>query len=376
MMFRILLIAIVFFSTHYNSSAQRTIEEQARSIPESNCVSVMALSSYIKQNFATDSARVRAIYVWITDHISYDVDAMLAKGSMTTTTVPLPSADEILTRRSGVCQGYTDLFVALSKACGINAVRVGGYTKRTGEVSSLAHAWVALKLNGKWQLFDPTWGAGFVRNEKFVKRFSDNFYNVAPEKFIEQHMPFDPLYQLLAYPFTHAEFIAGKTAATKTVFNYSDSIQVQQQLPQASQMAAELRRLEAGGYPHFILQERRMYLKNVIQSSSSKNSFNEGILAYRTAVALYNGLYEHRKKQFSSITDADLKTSVDSIEFYIKQSRALIAEVAPKTDAQWESKTKQTASIDKLWVALVQQKDFVTKYLATDKEKRKQLFLR
>ena len=54
----------------------------------------------------------------------------------------------------------------------------------------------------------------------------------------------------------------------------------------------------------------------------------------------------------------------------------MVLETAPKSYAQWESKTRQIASINKLWVELIKQKDFTIKYLATEKEKRKLLFMR
>jgi hypothetical protein len=48
-------------------------DTEAAAIPENYCSTIDALAAYIKQNFATDSARIRVIYVWIANHISYDV---------------------------------------------------------------------------------------------------------------------------------------------------------------------------------------------------------------------------------------------------------------------------------------------------------------
>lgn len=373
-MIRILFTLMLFFSLPTNNYAQQNADVQLSSIPEANCVSIDALSSYIKQNFNSDSARIRAIYIWVTGHISYDVPRFLARDKSPNS--PPPTAAEILSNRTGVCQGYSDLFVALCKGTGIDAIMISGFTKKNGQVGSVSHAWVAAVLDGAWYLFDPTWGAGYVRNDVFLKRFNDEFYKVSPTKFIADHMPFDPIYQLLPSPLSNHEFIDGKPAAGKTLFDYTDSIKQHRQLSLILQTSAELRRLEAGGLQHYLLQERRMYLKNILQSSASKNSFDEGSNAYRAAVSLYQKFLSHKNKQFSTITDIELQPTVDSIEFYIKRSRALVSETVPKTDAQWESKTRQIASIDKLWVELIRQKDFIVKYLATDKEKRKQLFMR
>jgi hypothetical protein len=67
---------------------------------------------------------------------------------------------------------------------------------------------------------------------------------------------------------------------------------------------------------------------------------------------------------------------MDSIEFYIKTARSLLLQAQPKTDAQRDAKAGMTGSIDKFWTEVIKQKDFTLKYLATDKEKRKLLFMR
>lgn len=70
---------------------------------------------------------------------------------------------------------------------------------------------VAARLYDKWWLFDPTWAAGTVKDNRFTGRFSNRFYKLLPEEMIKDHMPFDPLYQFLYYPVTSQEFYDGKT---------------------------------------------------------------------------------------------------------------------------------------------------------------------
>jgi transglutaminase/protease-like cytokinesis protein 3 len=60
-------------------------------------------------------------------------------------------------------------FNDLAQKSGIQSYIIEGYTKQYGKVSSLAHAWTAAKINNKWYVFDPTWGAGYVNNGKFFK---------------------------------------------------------------------------------------------------------------------------------------------------------------------------------------------------------------
>jgi hypothetical protein len=371
---RILFIILFVFSSQLNSYGQQNTDAQAISIPVTDCASVDALSSYINRNFTTDSTRIRAIYTWITNNINYDVARFLAREKSPSS--PSPTAAQVLSSRSGVCQGYSDLFVSLCKGVGIEALRIGGYTKQQGKVSAIAHAWVAAYLDGQWYLFDPTWGAGYVKNDVFVKRYNNIFYKVPPAKFIADHMPFDPLYQYLSNPLSNQEFIDGRPASAKNLFNYADSIKLHNQLSFVGQTSAELRRLEAAGIQNNLLRERQVFLRQILQASASKDSFDEGIEVFKTAFSMYKEFMVHKRNQFSTITDNDLRKKVDSIELYVKKSRALVSETNPKTDAQRDAKVGQIGSIDKFWTELIRQKDFTTKFLATDKDKRKQLFMK
>jgi transglutaminase/protease-like cytokinesis protein 3 len=137
----------------------------------------------------------------VTTHISYDVARFLARDK--NPVAPMPGAAEVLSSRMAVCQGYANLFVELCRGAGIEALVIGGYSKQQDKVSEISHAWVAAMLQEEWYLFDPTWGAGFVKDDVFVKRYNEQFYKVTPAKFIERHMPFDPMYQFLSYPVSY-----------------------------------------------------------------------------------------------------------------------------------------------------------------------------
>ena len=224
-MVRILIIVMFLLSSQPEGYAQQSIDLQASSIPAADCISIDALSAYIRQNFSSDTARVHAIYSWVANNISYDVARFQARDK--SNGAPLPTAAEALSSGTAVCQGYSDLFIALCKGAGIEALRIGGYTKQQGKVSEIAHAWVAALLDGTWYLFDPTWGAGSVRNEVFVKRYNNRFFKVAPIKFIEDHMPCDPLFQFLSYPLSHRNsgtanrLLLQPLLITRTVLNYT-----------------------------------------------------------------------------------------------------------------------------------------------------------
>jgi hypothetical protein len=369
-----LLTLLLFFSFCFNYAQDKNTDIKAASIPEANCASVDALASYIKQNFTTDSARIRAIYVWITNHISYDVQRL--KDMEKNPDMPVQTVANVLATRTTVCQGYSDLFVALCRGAGINAAMVCGYTKNQGKVDPISHAWAAAELGGEWYLFDPTWGAGYVKDDRFVRAFNNSFYKVPPAKLILDHMPFDPMYQFLSYPITNKEFINGTTPASQVVFNYRDSVKQYVQLSSLQQMATELRRLEAAGIQNDLLLRRQTYLKKSLQSFNSRDAFEEGNKAFTGAADLFKEYIGHKNKQFSGIGDNDLRQLVDNIEQNIKLSRSLFLQAVPKTDAQRQARSGNIASADRFWTDLNKEKQFVQQYLATDVAARKQLFMR
>jgi hypothetical protein len=353
-------------------SQQKNFPADSFTIPEASCVSVDELSSYIKHNFETDTAKVRAIYLWITKNINYDVARMLYVKNNPQS--PAQTVTEVLKSRSAVCGGYADLFTVLSKNVGINALVVTGYVKTGGKVMPMSHAWVAAELSGEWFLFDPTWGAGYVNNNQFVKRFNNTFYKRHPNDLISDHMPFDPLYQFLPYPKTNREFTDGIPATSKLFFNCKDSLNQHNQLSSFDQMIAELRRLDGAGIENDLLQERKQFLKKGLQSYTSKNVFDESNLTFSKAVKLLNEYFGHKNKQFSTTGDNDLLQIMDSMKYYVRLSRSLMSQAVIQNDEQQLAKTNSLANIDRYWRQLDQEELFVQKYIATDKTSRRELF--
>ncbi|MCW3089440.1 MAG: hypothetical protein JWP81_509 [Ferruginibacter sp.] len=365
-----LLLIGYFPQTVY--SQKKEARPDADVIPASSCVSVVEFSSYIKRTFVTDTAQIRAIYVWIANNVSYDLAGM--QNAINNPQSRPQDVADVLKTRSAVCQGYSDLFTALCKNVGINALVVPGYTKAAGRVMPMSHAWVAAELGGEWFLFDPTWGAGYVIDNHFVKRFNNAFYKQYPKDFISDHMPFDPLYQFLSYPKNNREFIDGTPSNSRLLFNYKDSLHQYNQFSSYEQMSAELRRIEGAGIANDLLQERRQYLKRGLQSFTSKNAFDESNVAFSKAMTLLNDYYGQRNKQFSTMGDNDLLQALDSMKYYVKLSRSLLSQAIIQNDEQQKAKTSNLANIDQYWKQLNPEELFVQKYIATDKTLRKELF--
>lgn len=169
--------------------------------------SVDALAKYLVEPAKSDREKVRLIFRWITDRISYDTQSYFS-GTPTET-----DAEGTLRTRTSVCEGYSNLFEALCKAAGVTEVKIVGYAKgysyRNGaKFDDTNHAWNAVQLDGQWWIIDSTWGAGNVEGKTFVKELKEFYYLTPPDIFLYSHLPEDPQYQYVKTPITKEQFEA------------------------------------------------------------------------------------------------------------------------------------------------------------------------
>lgn len=183
------------------------IDAHALAAPASAEVSVSGLAAYLIQPAANDRERARAIFRWICENIDYDL------GAYFTGNIGSTNSTDVLKSKSSVCSGYSDLFSAMAREAGLEAVEIRGYGKgysyRPGQrfSSPYNHAWNAVKINGSWYLMDPTWGAGYLgRDGKYYRWFDDHYFMTAPDEFIFDHLPGEESWQLLPEPLSKAEF--------------------------------------------------------------------------------------------------------------------------------------------------------------------------
>jgi hypothetical protein len=168
------------------------IDRHALDAPKEAEASLPGLAKYLARPCKTDKELARAIYRWITDRITYDIEGFLANRRGDN------SPAGVLARRKCVCEGYANLFADLAGRNGLEARVVTGWLKLPG--NSGAHSWNAVKIDGKWRLLDATLGAGFI-NGKTYEKWSPEYYFLAPaEGLIFSHFPRDPRWQLLDRP--------------------------------------------------------------------------------------------------------------------------------------------------------------------------------
>lgn len=204
-----------------------SIDKYAILTPKEETKSIERLSKYLVKPYYQDHSKVRSIFVWIVNNIHYDYQ--LAKRTNRKTISP----QNVLKFRKGVCSGYADLFVAMCEAADIRAQVVVGYSRfyNFGHKKPFTwsdHAWNAVKLDGHWFLLDATWESkGYQEGERQI---GSNYFLTDPKEFVIDHLPEDPIWQLLPCPITLADFkqspneITQMISKTDTCFSFADSI--------------------------------------------------------------------------------------------------------------------------------------------------------
>jgi transglutaminase/protease-like cytokinesis protein 3 len=153
---------------------------------------VAQFDRFLSRDFNTDEEKVRAIYSWLINNISYDPDAYKLfnynfKDYRERNQKEERSRKKIIehTLRTGkaVCEGYAMTFEKLLTLQGIDNYLIQGDTKThfkdIDRKFDLSHMWNAIKIDDSWYLFDTTWGAGKYTS-KFVKEPSYYYYQIAP----------------------------------------------------------------------------------------------------------------------------------------------------------------------------------------------------
>lgn len=159
---------------------------------------IAALSAQITRGLSTDRDKALAIHDWLTREITYD-----SKGVRTGDYVTRPQdARGVLYSKLAVCDGFSNLFAALSRAAGIQARVITGplgipspslsreqlcdYT-RPGTIGAL-HAWNEVYVDNRWVTLDATLDTGST-NTKIVSGQPDLVRWIRTP---DNHQLFDP----------------------------------------------------------------------------------------------------------------------------------------------------------------------------------------
>jgi hypothetical protein len=368
------LLTLVFFACFLQLKSQgfddyANIERSMRTIPDSLSNSTTNIASYINSHFSAERKKVRAIYSWVTNNIKYDKDSA---NPINLGIDPDAKITVALRRRRGVCENYAAIFNDICLKSGLTSFVVNGYTKQMGTVDRIGHSWCATQVDGNWALYDPTWDEG--------SGFNSKYFMTPPSVFIETHMPYDPIWQLLDYPVSHREFNIGNTykSANSHHFNYADSIAAYIQMDSLHRFKSSALRIQRDELYNSMVKNNNNYIKmniEMINQDKDVDLYNSAVADVNDATSTYNGFVDYRNKQFTpQKTDAELHALLDGIDKKLISSLKKLDQV-DRSEATFTLGTEPVrVRISQLKQRLQDQQDFVNRYTNTDKSNRESLF--
>ena len=176
------------------------------SFPLSTVIEYDSLVQIFDKQFVAEDEKVRAVYFWVTENISYDGKGLYHGGAI---------YDKVgaLRLKRCVCAGYADLLDHAFKKMNLEARYLTGSARLLDQFSQwnadswkAGHAWNAVKVNNEWKLIDATWASGYLMGEQFFRERKDVWFFMSPALFLLSHLPDNSFFQLVSNRITEKEF--------------------------------------------------------------------------------------------------------------------------------------------------------------------------
>ena len=338
------------------------IKKHIKNTPTSVTKSMPKLSSYLVKPFKNEDEKFAAIYFWVGKNIRYDV-SQIDNGRKYFSTKEL--VNEALRYKKGVCQHYSELFNDLCRLANLESYVLTGYGKEKGKVMKLAHAWNAIKIDRNWYLIDATWGSGYIKQGKYKRDFQLKYFMVKPDTFILDHIPFDPMWQLLDFPKKYDEFNYGtKNNTEQKKFIYNDSIKNHFKLSEIERKINRIRRIQSNGQRNKLviteLKHEREYVE-IAQKNEEIQKLNTGNYYYNEAVKQLNQFYDlkQKKNKGKNISNSKLISELNSIEKKVALAKKNYNQIKSTDPQLLKKKREVNAMIKKFEKIIKQQKGYL-----------------
>lgn len=174
---------------------------------------IVKLSKDLTRPYSDDIYKVRSIFRWVTENISYDYK-FINKGkevkkpdcvSVVDCSQRIEEWEQqlikgVLKKKKGICSGYALLF---KKLCDLNNIKcevLDGYVKnkpyQIGNSLSVTHAWNAVMIDSSWYYLDATWAAGGCEEDeetgkllKYEKHYANYYWLTPYYRLVRNHYP-------------------------------------------------------------------------------------------------------------------------------------------------------------------------------------------
>ena len=126
---------------------------------------VSKLAQDLTKGLGTDKEKIKAIYDYIVQNISYDFNKINGLNDDY-----LPNNEDTLKVLSGICYDYASLFGAMLRSLEIPTKLVKGYKS---DIVAY-HAWNEVLIDGSWVIIDTTYDSAFVKGNISVSMIKSN----------------------------------------------------------------------------------------------------------------------------------------------------------------------------------------------------------
>ncbi|NQU33636.1 MAG: hypothetical protein HQ521_10405 [Bacteroidetes bacterium] len=369
----ILISGFLIISTlGYGQSDFSSIDKKSKTVHDS-LSDYKEIADYLTNDLETDTEKARAIYIWIAHNIKYDL-AQINDGKRYDSDQDI--IDAVLKDRKGVCQHYSELFLAMSKSVGLKSYVITGYTRDVfGNIAELSHAWNGINIDSNYYLIDVTWAAGFELNGKYVHKFRDEYFLKSPEDFIKDHIPFDPIWQFMDNPLNNNDFISKYFSKLDTngTFAFEDSIQQYERNNELVKLENSNKRIIENGVKNNLIQ--RQVDENILQITNRK--YNLAIDTLNVGIDNYNLYVSHKNRQFRNpkLDDSSIKELIENAENGVYAANEMFYGIFSSDRDLNNLITDARNGMPDLISDLEREKDFVNRYLKKWKLLRPFMFL-
>ena len=303
-----LLVSIVTFHFSHAQIKSKNFNNIDWKAGRINANSVDSLAYRLTSSYEEQIDKVRAIFSWITQNISYNTNILSSSRRYHPIKfLPDPidtvsvwksanemTAEKVLRRRYAVCDGYAKLFKTLCDYSGIQSEVITGYAKNNTERSvrfRTNHTWNAVMIDSVWYLLDVTWASGYVNyGEQFIQRTDETYFLTPPKDFISDHYPEDLRWSLLENPPALREF-KFTPFKCKSYIKYA----INDFYPRNGMIEASI--------GDTVRIELQTYNSDMDMKMSSDPFFDSSILTMSPSSAFLNPVIESNKIYYSYVVD-------------------------------------------------------------------------
>ncbi|XP_033095749.1 uncharacterized protein LOC117100257 isoform X2 [Anneissia japonica] len=172
------------------------LDEYVAKTPETPGQTIRALVEHLMEITSSEYDKSRVIIRWVATNIAYDLN-FLNTGSR-----PSSTAEDVLKKRSGICEGFSNLVLEMCRIAGLECEKICGIAKVFGykfgddlRSAKFRHAWNRIKISETWFLCDATMASGYIKREnrkyEYIFQWNEGYFLVPPETLRYSHKPDD-----------------------------------------------------------------------------------------------------------------------------------------------------------------------------------------